>query len=133
MSEKTIQVTCRHGGDGGVALRHRRGRPLALRVLHAREKTDQVPNLIIRKRRLDPKGVAIVSGIPATRSWLTVVDLIDSGEDLSLVANALADALERGLVEDEGALRQSVDARAAKAGMPAEASLYDALARRRGE
>ena len=88
------------------------------------------PNLIIRKRRLDPKGVAIVSGIPATRSWLTVVDLIDSGEDLSLVANALADALERGLVEDEGALRQSVDARAAKAGMPAEASLYDG---RRGE
>lgn len=31
------------GGDGGVALQHRRGRPLALRVLHAREKTDQAP------------------------------------------------------------------------------------------
>ena len=30
-------------GDGGVALRHRRGRPLALRVLHAREKADQAP------------------------------------------------------------------------------------------
>lgn len=91
------------------------------------------PNLIIRKRRLDPKGVTIVSGIPATRPWLTVVDLIDSGEDLSLVANVLADALERGFVEDEGALRQSVDARAAKAGMPAGASLYDSLARGRKE
>lgn len=89
------------------------------------------PNLIIRKRRLDPRDVAIASGVPATRPWLTVVDLIDSGEDLSLVANVLADALERGLVEDEGALRQSVDARAAKAGMPAGASLYDSLARRR--
>ena len=77
--------------------------------------------------------MAIVSGIPATRPWLTVVDLIDSREDLSLVANVLADALERGLVEDEGALRQSVDARAAKAGMPARASLYDSLARRREE
>ena len=30
----------RHGGDGCMALRHRRGQPLALRVLHAREKAD---------------------------------------------------------------------------------------------
>lgn len=91
------------------------------------------PNLIIRKRRLDPKDVAIVSDIPATRPWLTVVDLIDSGEELSLVANVLADALERGLVEDEGALREKIDAGGAKAGMPAGASLYDSLARRREE
>ena len=62
-----------------------------------------------------------------------MVDLIDSREDLSLVANVLADALERGLIEDEGALRQSVDARAAKAAMPAGASLYDLLARGRKE
>lgn len=54
--------------------------------------------------------MAIVSDIPATRPWLTVVDLIDSGEELSLVANVLADALERGLVEDEGALREKIDA-----------------------
>ena len=63
-------------------------------------------NLIIRKRRLDPEDVAIVSGIPATRPWLTVVDLIDFGEDLSLVASVLADALEGGLVEGEDALRE---------------------------
>jgi len=62
-----------------------------------------------------------------------VVDLIDSGEELSLVANVLADALERGLVEDEGALREKIDAGGAKAGMPAGASLYDSLARRREE
>lgn len=89
------------------------------------------PNLILRKRRLDPKDVAIASGIPATRPWLTVVDLIDSGEDLSLVANVLADALGSGLIEDEGALRKLVNAKGAKVGMPAGASLYDALARRR--
>ena len=69
----------------------------------------------------------------STRPWLTVVDLIDSGEDLSLVTNVLADALERGFVEDEGVLRESVDARGAKVGMPAGASLYDALTRRREE
>lgn len=91
------------------------------------------PNLILRKRRLDPKDVAIVSGVPATKPGRTVVDLIDSGEDLSLVANVLADALGRGLVEDEGELRESVDARGSKVGMPAGASLYDALAKRRDE
>lgn len=91
------------------------------------------PNLIIRKRRLDPEDVAIVSGIPATKPWLTVIDLIDFGEDLSLVASVLADALEGGLVEGEDALREKVDARGAKVGMPAGDSLYDSLARRREE
>ena len=56
--------------------------------------------------RHSPKGVAIVSGIPAMRPWLTVADLIDSGEDLSLVANVLEDALEGGLVEDGDALTE---------------------------
>lgn len=56
--------------------------------------------------------MAIVSDIPATRPWLTVVDLIDSGEELSLVANVL----ERGLVEDEGALREKIDAGGQKPG-----------------
>lgn len=60
--------------------------------------------------------MAIVSDIPATRPWLTVVDLIDSGEELSLIANVLADALERGLVEDEGALREKIDAGGQKPG-----------------
>ena len=91
------------------------------------------PNLIIRKRRLDPKDVAIVSGVPATRPWLTVVDLIDSGEDLSRGRERARGQRRGGLVEDEGALREKVDARAAKAGMPAGASLYDSLARRREE
>lgn len=56
-----------------------------------------------------------------------MVDLIDSGEDLSLVANVLVDALERDLIEDEGALKGSIDARGTKVGMPAGASLYDSL------
>ena len=87
------------------------------------------PNLILRKRRLDLKDVAIVSSVPATKPGCTVVDLIDSGEDLSLVANVLTDALGRGLVEDEGRLRESVDTRGSKFGMPAGVSLYDTLAK----
>ena len=58
-----------------------------------------------------------------------MLDLIDYGEDLSLVANVLADALERGLVDDEDALRKSIDARGAKCGLPKGASLYDEFTR----
>lgn len=77
--------------------------------------------------------MAIVSDIPATRPWLTVVDLIDSGEELSLVANVLADALERGLVEDEGTLREKIDARGGKSRDAGGDSLCGSLARRREE
>lgn len=97
-----------------------------------RKQTKRV-NLILRKRKLDPEDVTIARGIPATAPARTVVDLIDYGEDLSLVANVLADALEKGLIEDGGALRESIDARGAKFGMPKGASLYDALTGRRGE
>ena len=70
------------------------------------------PNLVLRKREFDPDDVALVAGIPATKPARTVVDLIDYGEDLSLVANVLADALEKGLIDDEGTFRKSIDARA---------------------
>ena len=84
-------------------------------------------NLILRKRRLDPKDVAIARSIPATKPARTVVDLIDCGEDLSLVANVLVDALEGGLIEDEVALKDLIDKRGAKAGLPKDASLYGML------
>ena len=38
-----------------------------------------------------------------------MVDLLDSGGELSPVAHVLADALERGLVDEEGALRETID------------------------
>lgn len=88
------------------------------------------PNLVLRKRSLDPRDVTMVAGIPATRPARTVVDLVDCGEDLSLVANVLADALGRGMIDDEGALRQQIDARGLKCGLPKGASLYDILAER---
>ncbi len=89
------------------------------------------PGLVLRKRRLDPEDVTLVAGIPTTKPARTVADLIDYGEDLSLVANALADALDRNMIDDEGALRESIDARGARCGMSKDASLYDALAGRR--
>lgn len=85
----------------------------------------------LRKRRLPPEDVTIVAGIPVTTPARTVVDLIDEGEDLSLVANVLNDALRRGLIADEEATKSEVDKRGAMAGMPKGASLYEAMTGRR--
>lgn len=89
------------------------------------------PYLVLRKRGLDPDDVTVVAGIPATRPARTVVDLIDYGEDLSLVANVLADALDKGMIDDEGALREQIDARSSKCGLPKGVSLYGILEGRR--
>ncbi len=99
----------------------------------SRRKQTKRANLILRKRDLDPEDVSILAGVPATKPPRIVMDLIGCGEDLSLVANVLVDALERGLINDEGALRKSIDARSAKSGMLKDASLYDALAGRQGK
>ena len=91
----------------------------------------QRANLRLRKRNLSPGDVTITAGIPATTPARTVVDLIDEGEDLSLVANVLNDALQRGLIADEATLRAEVDMRGAAAGMPKGLGLYEAMTGRR--
>lgn len=85
-------------------------------------------NLRLRKRSLDPKDITIVAGIPTTTPGRTVIDLIDGGEDLSLVANVLNDALARGLIEDEVSLKTEIDKRGSKVGMLNGGSLYKLLA-----
>ncbi len=91
----------------------------------------QRPHLKLRKRRLPPEDVTVVAGIPATTPARTVIDLIDGGEDLSLVASVLGDALRRGLIVNEDAARAEIDKRGAMAGMPKGASLYEAMTGRR--
>lgn len=84
-------------------------------------------SLVLRMRKLASDEVSVVAGIPATKPARTVTDLIDFGEDLSLVANVLADALANGLIDDEAALKELVDRRGVKHGVPKGASLYDVL------
>jgi len=92
------------------------------------------PNLIVGKRRLEPKDAAIVSDIPAPRPWLKVAGLMDSEENLSLVAKVLKDTLTgASLKKSKGMLKGSVEQRKVKPGSPAEANPYDVLTRRRKE
>lgn len=91
----------------------------------------QRPDLVLRKRKIDTADVTVVSGIPATTPSRTVIDLIDYGEDLSLIANVLNDALARGLVTDEARLKKEIDSRATRAGLSKGSSLYELMRRRR--
>lgn len=88
-------------------------------------------NLRLKKRCLAPEDVTIAAGIPVTTPIRTVIDLIDEGEDLSLVANVLNDALRRGIVVDEEAAKAEVDKRGAAIGLSKEVSLYEAMTGRR--
>lgn len=91
----------------------------------------QRPDLVLRKRKIDAADVTVVSGIPATTPSRTVIDLIDYGEDLSLIANVLNDALARGLVTDEARLKKEIDSRATRVGLSKGSSLYELMRRRR--
>lgn len=90
----------------------------------------QRPDLVLRKRKMDAADVTVISGIPATTPSRTVIDLIDYGEDLSLIANVLNDALARGFVTDEARLKKEIDSRAARVGLSKGNSLYELMRRR---
>ena len=85
----------------------------------------------MHKRAIKARDIVYVGGIPATSPSLTVIDLIDGGEDLSLVANVLKDALGRGLVPDAGGLASEVDRRSRRVGLPKGTSLYSLLVEER--
>lgn len=97
-------------------------------------KQAKCPNLIAGKRRLEPKDAAIISGIPAPRPWLKVAGLMDSEENLNLVAKVLENTLKSdSLKTSKSMLKGSVEQRKVKSGSPAETNPYDALTRRRKE
>ena len=94
----------------------------------AERKQTQRDGLTVRKRAIDDEDVVYASGVPATSPARTVLDLIDCGEDLSLVASVLRDALGKGLVADVRRLADEVDLRGKKAGIPKGESLYKLMA-----
>lgn len=94
-------------------------------------KQTQREGITVHKRLLDAADVVYVAGMPATSPARTVLDLIDEGEDLSLVATVLGDALSRGLIADAEGLANDIDRRGKQAGLPRSASLYTLLTRGR--
>jgi hypothetical protein len=79
------------------------------------------------RAELQPAEVAIVGGLPCTTAARAVADLISSGEDISLVAAVLRDALDAGLVQDEAVLRDRIDALGPKRGIRRGESLWNMM------
>lgn len=82
------------------------------------------PNLRFLRRNLEAVDVSVVGGIPVTTPARTVLDLIDYGEDLSLVASVMADAEVDGRCSG---LRDEVDRRAVRRGFADGFPLYSYL------
>ena len=76
---------------------------------------------------LHPAGGAPGGGHPATPAARAGPDLISSGEDISLVAAVLRDALGAGLVQDEAVLRDRIDALGPKRGIRRGESLWNMM------
>lgn len=98
--------------------------PTPYEFCSATRKQTQRSDLIVHKRGLEDKDITYVNGMPVTAPSLTILDLIDNGEDLSLVANTLQDALERNLVPDKYELIEAIDSRGKKVGLTNKDSLY---------
>lgn len=79
------------------------------------------------RAELQLTDVTTVGGLPCTTASRTVIDLISFGEDISLVAAVLHDALERSLAVDDGALRERIDALGLKRGIRRGESLWDMM------
>ena len=79
------------------------------------------------RAELQPAAVATVGGLPCTTAARAVADLISSGEDISLVAAVLRDALDAGLVQDEAVLRDRIDALGPKRGIRRGESLWNMM------
>lgn len=81
-------------------------------------------NVRFLKRALSEVDITIVAGIPTTTPERTVLDLLDYGEDLSLVSSVLAVAQSRGYCEN---LETDINSRAAKCGFLRDFNLYKYL------
>lgn len=91
-----------------------------------RRKQSRSDSLRFLKRELPDSDVRVVSGIPATTPKRTVLDLIDYGEDLSLVGTVLRDA---ELADPSMDIEDEINSRAAKCGFGKGFDLYSLLRR----
>lgn len=83
--------------------------------LSPRRRQSQRSDIRFRQRALDETDITIVDGLPVITVEYTIADLVDSVGDLSLVGDALADAVKRFPL-DASKLREYLDPLAARNG-----------------
>lgn len=99
--------------------------PVPLAFSHPKRRQTSKKQLRFLKRELELDDITVVSGIPVTSPRRTVLDLLDYGEDLSLVSGVLADALEAGLIKADAAFANDIQRRAKSYGFDSGISLLE--------
>lgn len=92
----------------------------------ARKQTKR-SDIKLAKGKLSDAEVTVISGIPVTTPVRTVIDLLDEGEDLSLVSGVLRDAAARNESIETADFASRVDERAKHYGFASGFTLYDYL------
>ena len=111
---------------GTAAWLHNLGefKPEPITFSYPKRKQSRNASVHFLKRALSDEDVCTVSGIPTTTPKCTILDLIDYGEDLSLVASALHDA---EFANPTMKIKNEVNLRAAKCGFGKNFDLYTFL------
>ena len=101
--------------------------PVPMVFSYPRRHQTRKEGLVFLKREIEPSDITVVCGMPATTADRTIVDLIAYGEDLSLVAGVLHDALDAGLISDEDSISEQIGKYSKKRGLKAGSQLYQYL------
>lgn len=101
-------------------------KPEPITFSHPNRKQTRNPSVRFLRRSLPADGICTVEGIPTTTPERTILDLLDYGEDLSLVAAVLRD-LE--ISNPAAKINDEVNSRAKKCGFSKGFDLYSYLER----
>lgn len=96
-------------------------KPVPITFSCPKRKQSRNASLRFLRRDLSDEDVCVVAGIPTTTPWRTILDLLDRGEDLSLVASALQDAERVGCPLRVG---DEINSRAQRCGFAKDFDLY---------
>lgn len=90
-------------------------------------RTTRIEGVRIRIRSLEAKDTVFVDGMPTMTAERTIADLVESQEDLSLVSDAVAQAIQRGTLLRPDRLKEMLEPLAHRYREPSGAALVERL------
>lgn len=103
--------------------------PGASEFVATTRRTTRIDGVRIRIRSLEAEDTVFVDGMPSMTVERTIADLVESWEDLSLVSDAVAQAVQRGILLRPTRLRELLDPLAQRSREPSGAALLERLSR----
>lgn len=101
--------------------------PGASEFVAATRRTTRIDGVRIRIRSLEAADTVFVDGMPTMSVERTIADLVESREDLSLVSDAVAQAIQRGILLRPNRLQEMLEPLARRYREPSGAALVDRL------